>query len=255
MKKLLFLVLLSASAVAQNIPAEINYRAFPQNPIEKTIRLDAADSAVSVAVTVYANSETMRRLPADLQPAITRSGRDVQIRWSGTQSEKLQTNNFVQIQLGSIVKFAGVLQLSKTSLATPPNSVTVINQIVAKGDKGDTGAKGDTGDPATNLVTKVAGRQGEVQLIFADLVAHPSTVSGYGITDAYTKTQTYSQSETDAKKADLVVLGTFSEAQAQSQAGKPKVFILTSDAAYGGSSVVIWSGSSYTVIPGIPRTN
>lgn len=44
---------------------------------------------------------------------------------------------------------------------------------------------------------------GDITTSFSDILNTPTTVSGYGITDAYTKTEVYNKTEIDAKQIDL----------------------------------------------------
>lgn len=53
-------------------------------------------------------------------------------------------------------------------------------------------------------------------------------------------------------KVSLQTVDTFAIAQTMVQAGLSKAFIITRDEKYG-SSLTIWNGSSYSVLPLIPR--
>lgn len=55
------------------------------------------------------------------------------------------------------------------SVTLVANNQTILLQGKAQGPKGDTGPQGPQGDPATNLVTSVAGRQGVVVLDKTDV--------------------------------------------------------------------------------------
>lgn len=53
-------------------------------------------------------------------------------------------------------------------------------------------------------------------------------------------------------KASILTVDTFAIAQTMVEAGIAKAFIITNDEAYG-SSLTIWNGSSYSVLPLMPR--
>ena len=52
------------------------------------------------------------------------------------------------------------------------------------------------------VTTKLSKLNSDGTLDFSNVKSKPTTLSGYGITDAYTKSNTYSKTEVDAKKID-----------------------------------------------------
>ena len=81
----------------------------------------------------------------------------------------------------------------------------------------------------SNITTKLSKLNSDGTLDFSNVGSKPTTLSGYGITDAYTKSNTYSKTEVDAKKIDkpasatdgqvLTYNGTSNEWEAQDSKG------------------------------------
>ena len=55
---------------------------------------------------------------------------------------------------------------------------------------------------SNDVTTKLSKLNSDGTLDFSNIGSKPTTLSGYGITDAYTKSNTYSKTEVDAKKID-----------------------------------------------------
>ncbi|QIP16830.1 hypothetical protein G8759_31395 [Spirosoma aureum] len=231
MKKLLILWLVSVSALAQtpNRPLELNYSGYLGNPIETTLTLAPSDTSQVITARAL-ESDVLQAAKVSPQPTLSRDGLNLKITFPASNLVKA----FVEVKVGSLVRFAGWLLASKTP--TPTRSLTVVQYITLKGDTGPAGPKGDTGDPATNLVQSVAGRQGAVQLMFADLISHPGSLAGYGITDAYTKTQTYTQAEVTTLLQGYylrVTVATKALANAAAAGPQPKIITVTTDESDG----------------------
>jgi hypothetical protein len=235
MKKLLFLWLVSVSALAQtpNRPLELNFSGYLGNPIEATINLASADTSQVITANAL-ESDMYGAAKVATQPIISREGLKLSVSFPPSSLVRA----FVELKIGPLVRFAGWLSATKAPTPSTPKNLTAVQYIALKGDPGDTGPvgpagpKGDTGDPASNLVQSVAGRQGAVQLIFADLLAHPSTVAGYGINDAYTKGQTYSQAEVTALLQNFylqVTVPTKAAASTATTGSQRKLITVTAD--------------------------
>ncbi|WP_197933049.1 hypothetical protein [Spirosoma aureum] len=234
MKKLLFLWLVSVSALAQtpNRPLELNYSGYLGNPVEATINLAPSDTSQVITARAL-ESDLLQAGKVSPQPVLSRDGLNLKITFPASNLVRA----FVEVKIGPLIRYAGWLQASKTP--TSARTPTAVQYITLKGDTGPVGPagpKGDTGDPASNLVQSVAGRQGAVQLMFADLISHPGTLAGYGITDAYTKSQTYTQAEVTTLLQGYylrVTVATKALANAAAAGPQPKIITVTTDESDG----------------------
>ena len=107
---------------------------------------------------------------------------------------------------------------------------------------------------SNDVTTKLSKLNSDGTLDFSNVGSKPTTLSGYGITDAYTKSNTYSKTEVDAKKIDkpasatdgqvLTYNGTSNEWEARdSQGGSSSTMELI-----GVSSVTTSTQSGYETV-------
>ncbi|RIV20514.1 hypothetical protein DYU11_20940 [Fibrisoma montanum] len=279
-------LLLSVSAFAQtltNVPPTVNVTGFRGNPINLVLRF-AADPPF-VTCRAYDGPEG-RILPVPDQPAVIYNGPFVTLRYSKTATLPAAVWQEIswsgRVQLKGFLLFrkeappSGVVRADTVYLRTTdemPLTISVPNyQPVTMGDIPGLDAM---------LAEKV-----DRALYEADQLQQQLSISQKAdLTTTYTKTQTdellggkvnqstyntektaqmlsisqkadaasvYTKTQVDAAKPTLSLVSTFAQAQAQVQAGKPVLFIITADASYG-SSLTLWDGAAWYVTPLIPR--
>jgi hypothetical protein len=233
MRKLLFFWLIAIPVLAQTpAPIQENFSIFRGNVYEsKPLALQPVDTLQTISVR-YTYTNAPGSLLIDPQPIVSRTGLTVVLRFTSTAA--LPETGWYELSAGvGKAKFAGVVSVGKngtvvtssdgTLLATYLSQVAVLQGTLAtKLNKSDT----------TGMLQPYA-----------------KAVS------VYPKSQTYSKVESDTNKPDFDTVSNISEAQAQVETGKPKLFLITNDTPYGGSSLTLWNGSSFSVMPLIPRTN
>lgn len=146
---------------------------------------------------------------------------------------EVYVNNKITDLIGSSPSTLDTLNELAAALGNDPNfATTLTNQIAAKQDKLTAGTNitisGNVisaAASANNYLTSVTGsgngtltftRSGLTDLTvdlahthtFASLTSKPTTISGFGITDAYTKTVLYTKTESDNKFATITSLNT-----------------------------------------------
>lgn len=144
---------------------------------------------------------------------------------------EVYVNNKITDLIGSSPSTLDTLNELAAALGNDPNfATTLTNQIAAKQDKLTAGTNITISNnvisaaaSANNYLSSVTGsgngtvtfnRTGLTALTvdlththtFASLTSKPTTISGFGITDAYTKTQIYTKTEADGKYATITNL-------------------------------------------------
>ncbi|RIV20517.1 hypothetical protein DYU11_20955 [Fibrisoma montanum] len=120
MKKLLIiLLLLAGNSFAQTeLKGWTGYRG---NPFDRVITLMGTDTAATVSVSAYQENKAALLAPTD-QPSVSKTGKQLLIRWANTIA--LPDQSWIEIRMGSTVRYAGWLLISKDpkSFVAPPSS-------------------------------------------------------------------------------------------------------------------------------------
>lgn len=227
-------------------PAYIQNRPSIYTQSETNALLDAkADKA-----TTYTKTETDGMLDAKANVATTLSGYGIQDAYTKTETDGL-LNEKANVATTYTKDETNVLLDDKADKATTYTKTETDASLDAKADKASVYTKGETNSLLDAKADKTSTyTKDETDVLLNDKADKATTLAGYGIADAYTKT------EVDAKVTSVYryrgTVSTYADLPSSGQEVGDVWNIETADSAHGikAGDNVAWNGTTWDALAG-----
>ena len=227
-------------------PAYIQHKPSVYTQTETDALLDAkADKA-----TTYTKTETDGLLDAKANVATTLSGYGIQDAYTKTETDGLLDGK-ADVATTYTKTDTDVLLDDKADKATTYTKTETNALLDAKADKASVYTKGETNSLLDAKADKTSTyTKDETDALLNDKADKATTIAGYGITDAYTKT------EVDAKVSSVYrykgTVSTYADLPSSGQEVGDVWNIVTADSAHGikAGDNVAWNGTTWDVLAG-----